>query len=282
MVFPFSVPRVSLFLSLCLYATLFSTQIPFTCIRSFIIKNLFAHLSKNHVPVVVDVDFSFSFYPRCTIFSRIGLRTCQFALLVFLIVFVVMPIIFKFSFAMQKSILFLTFISYPPNLDLKRPEKSGLYATRNFYINYRDQEEDLGVDIAVWHVLPNDLVRRYAKELHVDENTIPNTTISTEEPSIARGGSIIASDGADNQTDQQLEQRYRPIEQILRADGFNPSDEHHQKELFEASLRATTNDVVLYLHGNTASRGATHRVELYKNATVAQLSRDRDGLPGLR
>uniref|UniRef100_A0A2M3Z6B0 Putative monoacylglycerol lipase abhd12 n=1 Tax=Anopheles braziliensis TaxID=58242 RepID=A0A2M3Z6B0_9DIPT len=195
----------------------------------------------------------------------IGLRACQFALVVFLIVFVLMPIIFKFSFAMQKSILFLTFISYPPNLDLKRPEKSGLYATRNFYINYRDQEEDLGVDIAVWHVLPNDLVRRYAKELHVDENTIPNVTISTEEPSIARGGSIISGDGADNQTDQQrLEQRYRPIEQILRAEGFNPSDEHHQKELFEASLRATTNDVVLYLHGNTASRGATHRVELYK------------------
>uniref|UniRef100_A0A2M4AFT3 Putative monoacylglycerol lipase abhd12 n=1 Tax=Anopheles triannulatus TaxID=58253 RepID=A0A2M4AFT3_9DIPT len=194
----------------------------------------------------------------------IGLRTCQFALLVFLIVFVVMPIIFKFSFAMQKSILFLTFISYPPNLDLKRPEKSGLYATRNFYINYRDQEEDLGVDIAVWHVLPNDLVRRYAKELHVDESTIPNATISSEEPSIARGGSIISGDGADNQTDQQLEHRYRPIEQILHAEGFNPSDEHHQKELFEASLRATTNDVVLYLHGNTASRGATHRVELYK------------------
>uniref|UniRef100_A0A182MB20 Uncharacterized protein n=1 Tax=Anopheles culicifacies TaxID=139723 RepID=A0A182MB20_9DIPT len=99
----------------------------------------------------------------------IGKLTCTVALILFAIVFVILPIIFKFSVTIQKHILFLTFITYPPNLDLKRPEKSGLYATRNFYINYRDQEEEIDVNIAVWHVLPNDLVRRYAKELHVDE-----------------------------------------------------------------------------------------------------------------
>ncbi|XP_058054657.1 lysophosphatidylserine lipase ABHD12 isoform X1 [Anopheles bellator] len=196
----------------------------------------------------------------------IGLLTCKIALLVFVVVFVVMPIIFKFSYAMQKSILFLTFITYPPNLDLKRPEKSGLYATRNFYINYRDQEEDIDVDIAVWHVLPNDLVRRYAKELHVDEDTIVNGTVviaqddnSSSSNSIQQGGSIPLATPATTDDD-----RYRPIERVLRSEGFDPHDERHQKALFEESLRATTNDVVLYLHGNTASRGATHRVELYK------------------
>lgn len=62
-------------------------------------------------------------------------------------------------------------VTYPPNLDLKKPEKSGLYATRNFFVTYRDQEEDIDVDIAVWHVLPNDLVRRFGKELQIDEVT---------------------------------------------------------------------------------------------------------------
>uniref|UniRef100_A0A182U6Y2 Uncharacterized protein n=1 Tax=Anopheles melas TaxID=34690 RepID=A0A182U6Y2_9DIPT len=99
----------------------------------------------------------------------IGRCTCAVAVLLFLVGFVILPIIFKYSYALQKSILFLTFITYPPNLDLKRPEKSGLYATRNFYVNHHDHEEDLEVNVAVWHVLPLDLVRRYAKELHVDE-----------------------------------------------------------------------------------------------------------------
>lgn len=51
---------------------------------------------------------------------------------------------------------------------------------------------------------------------------------------------------------------------MLRSDGFQLTDEKHQRDLFEETLRATTNDVVLYLHGNTASRGAPHRVELYQ------------------
>ncbi|KFB53914.1 hypothetical protein ZHAS_00022362 [Anopheles sinensis] len=189
----------------------------------------------------------------------IGLLTCKILVLVILIVFVILPIIFKYSFSLQKGILFLTFITYPPNLDLKRPEKSGLYATRNFYINYRDQEEDVDVDIAVWHVLPNDLVRRYARELHVDEATISNSTIPSIEGSLGgnRGGSIPPPEG-------HADDRYRQIERILHDDGFTPSDELHQRQLFEECLRATTNDVVLYLHGNTASRGAPHRVELYR------------------
>ncbi|XP_058119300.1 lysophosphatidylserine lipase ABHD12 isoform X2 [Anopheles ziemanni] len=191
--------------------------------------------------------------------KRIGLLTCKILVLVILIVFVILPIIFKYSFSLQKGILFLTFITYPPNLDLKRPEKSGLYATRNFYINYRDQEEDIDVDIAVWHVLPNDLVRRYARELQVDEATISNSTIPSIEGSVGgnRGGSILPPEG-------HADDRYRQIDRILHADGFSPSDETHQRQLFEECLRATTNDVVLYLHGNTASRGAPHRVELYR------------------
>uniref|UniRef100_A0AAG5DM11 Serine aminopeptidase S33 domain-containing protein n=1 Tax=Anopheles atroparvus TaxID=41427 RepID=A0AAG5DM11_ANOAO len=191
----------------------------------------------------------------------ITLSACAIFLVVIVIVFIFLPIVFKYSFGLQKSILFLTFISYPPNLDLKRPDKCGLYATRNFYISYRDQEEDVDVDIAVWHVLPNDLVRRYARELHVDENTIPNATVPSIEGSLGggRGGSIVPPSEGHSSDDH-----YQQIERFLHTEGFTPSDETHQRLLFEECLRATTNDVVLYLHGNTASRGATHRVELYQ------------------
>ncbi|XP_035894064.1 lysophosphatidylserine lipase ABHD12 isoform X2 [Anopheles stephensi] len=194
----------------------------------------------------------------------IGRVTCTVLLVVIVIVFVILPIIFKFSVSLQKNILFLTFITYPPSLDLKRPEKSGLYATRNFYINYRDQEEDKDVNIAVWHVLPNDLVRRYAKELHVDEQKITNKTLPTIDGATSSGGSIQPSADQTDATSGDQPDRYSRIEQIVRAQDFKPTDEAHERTLFEESLRATTNDVVLYLHGNTASRGAPHRVELYQ------------------
>ncbi|XP_058460195.1 lysophosphatidylserine lipase ABHD12 isoform X2 [Malaya genurostris] len=183
---------------------------------------------------------------------RICLATCKISILVFVIIFIVLPLIFKYSFELQKGILFLTFITYPPNLDLKRPEKSGLYATRNFYITYRDQEEDLDVDLAVWHVLPNDLVRRFGKELRIDELILSNMT--TPE---------IVKDKIDPLSNKDSS-KYREIERILRRDNLDLTDEATQKNLFEESLKATTNDIVLYLHGNTASRGASHRVDLYK------------------
>uniref|UniRef100_A0A182MFN5 Serine aminopeptidase S33 domain-containing protein n=1 Tax=Anopheles culicifacies TaxID=139723 RepID=A0A182MFN5_9DIPT len=92
---------------------------------------------------------------------------------------------------------------------------------------------------------------------------LSNTSLPTIDGSTSNGGSIShdttdSVDGADG-TD-----RYSRIEKILRQDHFKPTDEANQRELFEEALRATTNDVVLYLHGNTASRGAPHRVELYQ------------------
>ncbi|XP_053684035.1 lysophosphatidylserine lipase ABHD12 isoform X1 [Sabethes cyaneus] len=182
----------------------------------------------------------------------ICLATCKICILVFVVIFIVLPLIFKYSFALQKGILFLTFITYPPNLDLKRPEKSGLYATRNFFVTYRDQEEDFDVDIAVWHVLPNDLVRRFGKELQIDETTLSNMTA----PEAVR-------DKVDGLSKQQSA-KYREIETILHRANLNLNDEATQKELFEQTLKTSSNDIVLYLHGNTASRGASHRVELYK------------------
>ena len=62
----------------------------------------------------------------------------------------------------------------------------GLYATRSFFIDVldsdveaeREDDSDHGVDlkkreatvrIGVWHVLPKHVVKRFAKEMHLDE-----------------------------------------------------------------------------------------------------------------
>lgn len=42
------------------------------------------------------------------------------------------------------------------------------------------------------------------------------------------------------------------------------NSKNHEKEIFEEMIRTIPTSIVLYLHGNTASRGAPHRVDLYK------------------
>lgn len=90
------------------------------------------------------------------------------------------------------------------------------------------------------------------------QRTIANKTLPTIDGITSNGGSIVADEK------HHAGDRYKGIEKVLRSDGFQLTDEKHQRDLFEETLRATTNDVVLYLHGNTASRGAPHRVELYQ------------------
>lgn len=53
-------------------------------------------------------------------------------------------------------------------------------------------------------------------------------------------------------------QRLDSIDLSLGADQQN-----NNKEFFEESLRLSTSSIVLYLHGNSNSRGALHRIEMY-------------------
>lgn len=65
----------------------------------------------------------------------------------------------------------------------------GLYATRNFFLDVLDSDveaereddsdhsvdakkKDATVRIGVWHVLPKHVVKRFAKELQIDEVSI--------------------------------------------------------------------------------------------------------------
>uniref|UniRef100_U5ETP8 Putative monoacylglycerol lipase abhd12 n=1 Tax=Corethrella appendiculata TaxID=1370023 RepID=U5ETP8_9DIPT len=199
---------------------------------------------------IIDTIFHSTLMPGLIILlwltELIFFTTLKLLLIAWFIIFVICPLVFKFSIALQKGILFLTFITYPPDLDFKRPEKSGLYATRNFYVDYKDQEEDIDIKIGVWHILPNNFVKKYAKQLQLEEEILTNVTdIETE-------------------SDTNSNSKYLAIDKLFNTKDFDLADENFKKELFEESLKTADKGIIFYMHGNTASRGATHRVDIYK------------------
>lgn len=177
--------------------------------------------------------------------KRISLATVQLCLFVFLIVFVIFPIIFRYSIKLQRGILFLTFITYPKNLDLTKPASVGLFGTRNFYVTVKDAdtEKEDGIKIGVWHVLPLTLTKRFAKELHLESSTLDELQNET-----------VVNDN----NDEELK-RMAPI---IKTEF--PMVTSQNEQLFYERLLKIPGTVVLYLHGNTASRGSGHRVEIYK------------------
>ncbi|XP_022238609.1 monoacylglycerol lipase ABHD12-like [Limulus polyphemus] len=110
------------------------------------------------------------------------------------ILYVVLPLWFISSPWLRGHIIFLTYISWPPFLNLTVPEKFGLTCARNFYI-----ESEPGINLGVWHILPKS-----------------------------------------------------------RWDGCQKESFNWEKEFDDQR------PVILYLHGNSGSRGGSHRVELYR------------------
>ncbi|OAD52879.1 Monoacylglycerol lipase ABHD12 [Eufriesea mexicana] len=64
-----------------------------------------------------------------------------------------LPIIFHYSYTMQKKILFLNFVQWPLNVDFSKPELIGMKGTRNFYL-----KTDQQVKIGLWQILPQSLL----------------------------------------------------------------------------------------------------------------------------
>lgn len=60
-------------------------------------------------------------------------------------------------------------VKYPNNSHLKNPELSGLYATRNFYLEHNDNKQGERVSLGCWHILPNQLAELFADELLIDK-----------------------------------------------------------------------------------------------------------------
>lgn len=84
---------------------------------------------------------------RCI--KRICLATLTLGLSCLFIVFIIVPFIFRYSYSLQRNLLFLSFVKYPHNIDYNKPSNLGLIGGRNFYITTEDNAR-----IGVWHLLP--------------------------------------------------------------------------------------------------------------------------------
>lgn len=138
-------------------------------------------------------------------------------------------------------------VTYPKDLDYKDPSSVGLFGTRNFYLKVKDEDEFEGKHhedfrIGLWHVLPRSVAKRFSKELIIDEkfNEDLNNTTGT--------------------TDQEVE---IPSEILEKYEGATIT-ESLQQQFYENLLTIPDTVIVLYFHGNTASRGSGHRVDMYK------------------
>lgn len=60
-------------------------------------------------------------------------------------------------------------VAHPSTSVLTTPRDLGLYATRNFYIKYRDEVEEQNVTLGVWHILPNFVANKFSNELGLEE-----------------------------------------------------------------------------------------------------------------
>uniref|UniRef100_A0A1L8DY46 Putative monoacylglycerol lipase abhd12 n=1 Tax=Nyssomyia neivai TaxID=330878 RepID=A0A1L8DY46_9DIPT len=196
---------------------------------------------------IINNLFSSTVLPGLFVFAWlagfISLATLKVCLVGFVIFFIILPLIFRFCVPLQRGILFLTFITYPPNIDFSRPEKYGLSGVRNLYVTHRDDEENVDINLGVWHILPGYVVRRLTHQLNV------------------------SADGAKNVSDSEAEILPAPVEDAINALAEryeNVVSEDGKKEFFEEILSKVHGPVVLYLHGNTASRAAPHRVELFQ------------------
>lgn len=73
--------------------------------------------------------------------------------LIYLVVFGLLPVIFHYSYSIQKKILFLNFVYWPLKVEFSDPKSVGLEGVRNFYL-HTDQQ----VKIGLWQILPQSLL----------------------------------------------------------------------------------------------------------------------------
>ncbi|KAK0162311.1 hypothetical protein PV327_008659 [Microctonus hyperodae] len=103
------------------------------------------------------------------------LWTLKIGIVTYLIIFGLCPLIFHYSYAFQRKILFLNFVHWPPAVDFTKPETIGLEGVRNFYLN-----TDENVKIGVWQILPRSLLNESAE--FVDDNYFDSVLINATRP----------------------------------------------------------------------------------------------------
>ncbi|XP_032685756.1 lysophosphatidylserine lipase ABHD12 isoform X2 [Odontomachus brunneus] len=98
--------------------------------------------------------------------KRFLIWTMKISAVTYLILAGLLPIIFHYSYTIQKKLLFLNFVQWPLKTNFSDPESVGLEGARNFYL-HTDQQ----VKIGAWQILPRSLLN----------NSIPATDEAYQE-----------------------------------------------------------------------------------------------------
>ncbi|XP_014219697.1 monoacylglycerol lipase ABHD12 isoform X2 [Copidosoma floridanum] len=87
------------------------------------------------------------------IIKRFLLWTMRISICIYIFLFGLLPLVFRYSYEVQKKILFLNFVHWPLDIDLTKPDTVGLKGARNFYLT-----TDENVKIGAWQLLPESLL----------------------------------------------------------------------------------------------------------------------------
>ncbi|XP_026744061.1 monoacylglycerol lipase ABHD12-like isoform X2 [Trichoplusia ni] len=122
----------------------------------------------------------------------------------------VVPLLFKYSKAFRRNLVFANFVQWPPNTDFEEPSSSGIEGARNLSIEYDSKVDKCRVKIGIWHILPKTVYERLKGSFDVSK------------------------------------------------------DKEDLNKILDEELATSKTPVMLYCHGNSNSRAAAHRIELYK------------------
>nr|XP_022920282.1 monoacylglycerol lipase ABHD12-like isoform X1 [Onthophagus taurus]XP_022920283.1 monoacylglycerol lipase ABHD12-like isoform X1 [Onthophagus taurus] len=94
-------------------------------------------------------------WKKCLKWSLIGFFT--FLLFLFILIWVIFPIIFMCTVSIQRFLIFPAF-KEPSNPEYDNFEKYGATGVRNIYVTLRDLDDNSLISLGVWHVLPEKLI----------------------------------------------------------------------------------------------------------------------------
>lgn len=156
-------------------------------------------------------------------------------------------------------------VAPPSTSTLKKPHTAGLYATRQFYISSKHQDDEYEIQLGVWHILPNYIAKKFSTELNLNEVysifvvfwgfiflTLFIFYFQRNLISLIEARSHDKQEFAIERIQDELKQKFPVI------------NEKNEQEFYETTLKQDETRVLVYFHGNTGSRAAGHRVELYK------------------
>ncbi|KAF5301888.1 hypothetical protein FQR65_LT08720 [Abscondita terminalis] len=88
------------------------------------------------------------YWKNVILLSTLNLLFCGLS-----VIFVIGPLIYRSSYRIQRSTIFLNYISIPPSPHYANPSKCGLRGALNFYLT-----TDENIKLGVWHIVPENLI----------------------------------------------------------------------------------------------------------------------------